>query len=124
MSQIIISYRPENESPPRSGLLRFSDKNGKFTLYPGTRSYPEEIRNHPDYARYVKVGAIVEKTPEDLKPAGVVATIADLSIDDALPIIERESNLKLLNSWRDNDARKGIKNAISRRIQEVENGIA
>lgn len=68
-------------------------------------------------------GTKIEQIQEPIKPPtpSSLQDLKNLSIREAEPIIEKETNLDLLALWHESDDRKGIKDAIDLRVEQLSN---
>ncbi|MEM9541762.1 MAG: hypothetical protein AAGA60_19985 [Cyanobacteria bacterium P01_E01_bin.42] len=112
-----IEFKPERQEPPRKGFL-FLDK---VQLNPGINEVPDEIQAHPSYQKLIEQGAIIVLS---LSPqtAQSFASLVKMSVKEAEPIIAKTSDRVLLNKWFGEDERKGILDAIEKRLEELNGG--
>jgi len=114
-----IIFYPEKQDPPRKGALSLDNE----LLMPGNNEVSEAIASHHYWAELLELGAVKVVNPADpaepqLKQDHI--RISDLTIEEAEPVIEAETDITLLNAWMASDARTGIKTLISRQIKSLE----
>ncbi|MBP0021037.1 MAG: hypothetical protein J7647_26220 [Cyanobacteria bacterium SBLK] len=111
-----IEFKPDRQEPSRKGSLSLD----KVQLNPGINEVPDEITNHPFYHKLLKQGAIVVLSP--LLPQSF-ESLAKMSVKEAEPIITKTSDRELLKKWLEKDDRKGITEAIEKRLEELDGSI-
>lgn len=94
---------------------------------PGAWDYPDAdvavLQAHPDWAKYEGWGAVqlIEALEEvETSPSG--DSLAALSVDDALLIVDNSSSLEDLERWKGEEKRKTLLNAIAKRIKQIQDG--
>jgi hypothetical protein len=104
---MLIAYRPELENPPREGGLGVITDVGMIQLSPGVNSdVPEtkwaQARSNATVKRLLAIGAIEElkDTPTVQDIPQKVSTLVDLSLSDAIRMIEIMHDEEQLQSWK------------------------
>ena len=135
---MIVVYRPELSNPPKAAessigfsLLPQGDerKTVHVRIENGvTRNFDESawerIKDFDLVKNLIGVGALEIK---DEEPAPVVQTsrqdhIKDVSLTDALQLIEASFDIQQLQKWDAKDQRIKVKNAIGKRIAAISEG--
>lgn len=136
---MILAFRPELQNPPMAAesTVAFSFINGAgnsdYAQIVGgvNRDFPndtwDKIKDYDVVKTLLSVGAlrIVEEEIPDAVPPEVVAKegIATLSLTDALGLIEDSFDLEQLRKWDIKESRIRVKNAISKRISAITEGV-
>jgi hypothetical protein len=128
---MLIAYRPELENPPREGGLGVITDVGMIQLSPGVNSdVPEtkwaQARSNATVKRLLAIGAIEElkDTPTVQDIPQKVSTLVDLSLSDAIRMIEIMHDEEQLQSWKKVEGRVRVRNAISKRLEAIRIGKA
>lgn len=114
-----VIFYPEKQDPPRKGALSLDGER----LVPGNNEVSEAITLHRYWTKLVELGAVkVVKAadPAEPQPKQNDIRISDLTIEEAEPVIEAETDIVLLKAWLESDSRAGIKTLISRQIKSLE----
>lgn len=126
----LVVYRPEQENPPREASVAFMVNSQSVTLNPGVNrgfsdTVLEEIRKHPLMERLVKIGAVeVMDETEDVEAIPADTDIGALSYSAACAVIDRCHDVTQLQEWQSQDQRIRVRNAIARRLQQIQEGTA
>jgi len=132
---MLISYRPENENPPREAGFSIGIYNDKTFQYDTLRLVPGLNRDIDVqlWARAKELGeissrlsmkVIEEITELEEIPDTSSTEITTLSVDKVQQVIELTHDLNQLEKWFEADKRVRVRNAIQRRILEIRNGRA
>ena len=140
---MIIDYRPElirgrGALPPAANILMFpaiTIGEGKdaialpeIRLTPGVNSIPraqwEGLQKHPPFAMALRYyqdqpGVLVVRQPPAGQSADADLSIKNFSIPEATQLIQDTNDVKLLQSWQDEDDRKGIQRAIAEQLEKL-----
>lgn len=135
---MIIVYRPELENPPmdKDCSIGFSFVGGgglsdHIQVQSGvTRDFPEDvwdkIKDYDVVKNLLKLGALRTETeeaaPEAEAPTLKADSIADISLTEALSLVEASFDIEQLRRWDAKDARIRVKNAIAKRISAITEG--
>jgi hypothetical protein len=138
---MIITFRPELQNPPMDPEctigFSFIGKNGGETTYYNlssgvTRDFPEEvwekIKEQDVVKQLLAWGAlkVVEEAEAPVEERKVrksrKTTLADLSLDEAMSLIEASFDRVQLESWAASDDRIPVKNAVAGRLVAVAGG--
>lgn len=110
-----VIFYPEKQMPPRKGNLYLDE----VLFTPGNNEVVESVIKHPSWARLVESGVFkVVSNPQPIEPK---TRISGLTIDEATPLIEEETDMEILKEWLEADGRTGIKTLINRQIKFLEN---
>lgn len=110
-----VIYYPEKQNPPRKGNIYLDDQ--LFT--PGNNEVDESVIKHRSWSRLVESGVFkVVSNPQPIEPK---TRISSLTIEEATPLIEEETDVEVLKEWLEADGRTGIKTLINRQIKFLEN---
>lgn len=126
----VVVYRPENENPPRDAALAFIVDEESVTLNPGVnRGFPDQtwaiLREKPLVQSLVQIGAIeVMDEADEVDTIPADTDIGALSYSAACSVIERSHDVEQLQEWQTQDQRIRVRNAIARRIQQIQEGNA
>lgn len=135
---MILVYRPELQNPPMapestvSFTLLGENGNHEYVQLIGgvNRDFPEavwdRIKDYDVVKNLLSIGA-VRITEEDSPEVAAVEApntdgIANLSLTDALDLIENSFNLEQLKKWDAKENRIRVKNAIAKRLEAITKG--
>lgn len=125
----LVNYRPEQENPPREGGLAFVLDGDIIRIEPGVNRNiaPDTWRRlqpHPLVEQLIRIGAIdvVEAEPELVTAVDPTTDITGLAYTVVCGLVERCHDLTLLREWMEKDQRIKVRNAIARRLRQIENG--
>ena len=135
---MIVVYRPELSNPPKAaessiGFSLLPKEGERKTIHVRiengvTRDFDESnwerIKDFDVVKTLMSVGALEIKNEE---PAPVVQSprqdqIKDVSLTDALKLIEASFDVEQLKKWDAKDQRIKVKNAIGKRIAAISEG--
>lgn len=141
---MIIEYRPElirgrGALPPAANILMFpaivvnaGTKDAialpEIRLTPGVNSIPkaqwEALQKHPPFAmglRYYQdqPGVLTVRQPPAGESADADLSIKAFTIPEATQLIQDTNDVKLLQTWQDEDDRKGIQRAIAEQLEKL-----
>ena len=123
MPKIIL--RPDKCFPPRNSAICFDT----LTLRPGSNldiadEAVEKLRSHPDFSQYERWGAIEIIAPKtEINPAAKQPSeLGNMSVDEAVALIEECHDLVKLSAWLINEIRVPVRRAINRRITAIKEG--
>lgn len=109
-----VIFYPEKETPSRQGSLYLDN----VLFNPGVNEVDDSVTSHRSWQRLVDSGVL--KVVKNPKPVVTPTKISGLTIDEATPIIEEETDVKVLNDWLESDGRTGIKALINRQLKFLE----
>ena len=109
-----VIYYPERHNPPRKGSLYLDD----VLFTPGINEVSDNVQNHLSWNDYVQKG--IFKPTSNKKAEQKQTPISELTIGEATPVIEQETDLSVLNEWLEADGRTGVKAIIKRQIKYLE----
>lgn len=140
---MLIEYRPEllrgrGALPPATNILMFPSiriGEGKdaialpeIRLTPGVNSIPkaqwEGLLKHPPFAMALRYyqdqpGVLtVRQPPADQSPDADLS-IKAFTIPEATQLIQDTNDVKLLQTWQDEDDRKGVQRAIAEQLDRL-----
>lgn len=128
---MLIAYRPELENPPREGGFGVITERGLIQLTPGlNQEIPEDqwrqAKRHETVQRLIAIGAIeevkeqimVENIPQD------VQTLSGLPLIESFRTIELIHDVDQLAEWKKIEGRIKVRNAISKRQEQIRTGKA
>lgn len=137
---MIITYNPELNNPPAAketgiGFSFIGGGIGKETRHvrfePGTNhdidpAVWDELQAFEEIQRLIGLGAlkVIERSEEAPSIESLPESLADYAIADALDVVNATHDSALLTRWEREEKRIKVRNAISRRLTEVEEGRA
>ncbi|MEM6836265.1 MAG: hypothetical protein AAF609_05370 [Cyanobacteria bacterium P01_C01_bin.120] len=131
-----ITYRPQNEQPPRKGAwicdrVRFQPGPNQVDAKTYTR-----LQKLSAFQEAVELGVIVlpvdaiahtsDPEPKVVEVIDVtksdsrLSDLSALTIAQAQPLIDKEDDIERLTQWHDADDRVGIKDLIDDRLIDIE----
>jgi len=128
---MLIAYRPELENPPREGGFGVITEAGIVQLSPGVNvDVPDTkwaiARRHGTVKRLMAIGAI-EEVQEQLTVQDIpdsVDVLAQLPMMDAFRLLEIMHDEDQLKQWKSRESRTRVRNAISKRLENIRIGKA
>lgn len=132
---MLISYRPENENPPREAGISLGLLNEKTKQYDTLRLVPglnrdvdpelwSRAKQLKEITNRLAMKVIEEITELEEIPDTSTTEITTLSVDKVQQVVELTHDLNLLDKWFEADKRVRVRNAIQRRIIEIKSGRA
>lgn len=132
---MLISYRPENENPPREAGISLGLLNEKTKQYDTLRLVPglnrdvdpelwSRAKQLKEITNRLAMRVIEEITELEEIPDTSTTEITTLSVDKVQQVVELTHDLNLLDKWFEADKRVRVRNAIQRRIIEIKSGRA
>lgn len=132
---MLISYRPENENPPREAGISLAIKNDATQQFDTLRLVPglnrdiekdlwERAKTLKDIETRISMKVIEEITELEEIPDTASTEITTLSVDKVQQVVELTHDLTTLDKWFEADKRVRVRNAIQRRIIEIRSGRA
>lgn len=132
---MLISYRPENENPPREAGISLGLLNEKTKQYDTLRLVPglnrdvdpelwSRAKQLKEITTRLSMKVIEEITELEEIPDTSTTEITTLSVDKVQQVVELTHDLNLLDKWFEADKRVRVRNAIQRRIIEIKSGRA
>lgn len=139
---MILFYRPELDNPPMdpSSEISFSfikkDRTEYISLQAGANmDFPEEIweqiKDYPVVKNLLRYGAlrlVSKEEVKDMEPENdlppVPTGIDQVSIPDAMTMIEDSFEPEQLKSWLNKETRIKVRNAINKRLEAIAQGNA
>lgn len=136
---MILVYRPDLENPPMDpectiGFSFIQDKGqpSSIKLTSGVnRDFPEsiweQIKNYDVVKNLLQLGALrVEDEDQAFVPdptaASAVDSLADMSVTQAMRLVEDSFDVAQLKGWEKSEQRIRVRNAISKRITAITEG--
>lgn len=136
---MILVYRPELENPPMDSectigfsFIQEKGQPSNINVKSGVnRDFPEsvweQIKSYDVVKNMLKLGALrVEEEDQVLAPdpeaSSNVDSIADMSVTQAMRLVEDSFDVAQLKSWEPGEQRIRVRNAISKRIAAVTEG--
>lgn len=126
----LVVYRPELENPPRDAALAFIVDDEAVTLHPGVnRGFSDDawaaLKQQKLVESLIKIGAIeAMEEAEEVEAIAADTDITALAYSAACSVIERCHDVAQLQEWQNQDQRIRVRNAIARRIQQIQEGNA
>lgn len=132
---MLISYRPENENPPREAGISFGLYNERTKQYETLRLVPglnrdvdvelwKKVKELDEVTRRISMKVIEEITELEEIPDTSTTEITTLSVDKVQQVVELTHDINTLEKWFEADKRVRVRNAIQRRLIEVKSGRA
>ncbi len=99
--------------------ITLMDESSHKVLIPGVNQLSDgEYKAYKNsIADGVKEGKFIDHTPKG--ETDVVESLKDYKAEDAIVLVEKTVDEDLLVEWLNNETRKGVKEAISKKIKEV-----
>lgn len=136
---MILVYRPDLENPPMDpectiGFSFIQDKGqpSSIKLTSGVnRDFPEsiweQIKHYDVVKNLLQLGALrVEDEDQAFVPdptaASAVDSLADMSVTQAMRLVEDSFDVAQLKGWEKGEQRIRVRNAISKRITAITEG--
>lgn len=136
---MILVYRPDLENPPMDpectiGFSFIQDKGqpSSIKLTSGVnRDFPEsiweQIKNYDVVKNLLQLGALrVEDEDQAFVPdptaASAVDSLADMSVTQAMRLVEDSFDVAQLKGWEKGEQRIRVRNAIGKRITAITEG--
>ncbi len=126
---MLIAYRPELENPPREGGFGIITDAGMIQLSPGVNTDVPETkwdiaRKNGTVKRLMAIGAIEEvreqATIQEVPTS--IDTLIQLPLNEAYRLLEIMHDEDQLRQWKGKEGRVRIRNAISKRLENIKAG--